>query len=164
MNWGIQEVDFQNAECLSRRVQGLELRPWQEEAVKSAEEVEGDERAVLWFIDHDGGQGKSKLSQYLAERKGAAIFHDMAYIHNSYIYRKEKYVIFDLPRGYSCTEMRIVEDLKNGVLNVQKYESKRLIFDPLVVIIFSNSPPNMTLLSLDRWNIYSINQGPLYLL
>ena len=158
-----QEAEFQNSECLQRRVEGLELRPWQKEAVKIAEELEGDERAVLWFTDEEGGQGKSKLCQYLAERKGAAIFHDMSYIHNTFIYRKESYVVFDLPRGYTCSEMRLVEDLKNGIINVQKYESKRMIFDPPVVIVFSNTPPNLALLSLDRWHVYAINKGPLYL-
>ena len=107
-----QEIIYQNAECLTRRVDGLELRDWQKHTVELAESLEGDERAVLWFIDYEGGKGKSKLSQYLAEKKGAAIFHDMSYIHNSFIYRKEKYVVFDLPRGYTCQEMCKVEDLK----------------------------------------------------
>ena len=115
-----QEVVLQNAECLTRRVEGMELRPWQNEVVKISKDLEGDERAVLWLVDFEGGMGKSKLCQYLAEKKSAAIFHDMDYIHNSFIYKKEKYVIFDLPRGYDCKEMRMVEDLKNGIINVQK--------------------------------------------
>ena len=133
-----QEVLVQNAECLTRRIEGLELRPWQQEVVQIAEDLEGDQRAVLWIVDFAGGKGKSKLCQYLAEKK-AAIFHNLNYIQNSFIYRKEKYVIFDLPRGYDCKDMRLVEDLKNGIINVQKYESKRLIFDPPVIVIFSNA-------------------------
>ena len=157
-----QEINIQNAECLTRRVEGLNLREWQEEVMKIAESLEGDERAVLWVVDFDGGKGKSKLSQYLAEKKRAAIFHDLNYVHNSFIYAKEKYVIFDLPRGYDCKEMRLIEDLKNGIVNVQKYESKRVIFDPPVVIVFSNSLPNLALLSIDRWHVYTLQAGPLY--
>ena len=157
-----QEINIQNAECLTRRVEGLNLREWQEEVMKIAESLEGDERAVLWVVDFDGGKGKSKLSQYLAEKKRAAILHDLNYVHNSFIYAKEKYVIFDLPRGYDCKEMRLIEDLKNGIVNVQKYESKRVIFDPPVVIVFSNSLPNLALLSIDRWHVYTLQAGPLY--
>ena len=62
-----QEMLVQNAECLTRRVEGLELRPWQEEVVLITENLEGDERAVLWIVDC--GKGKSKLCQYLAEKK-----------------------------------------------------------------------------------------------
>ena len=157
-----QEMLVQNSECLTRRVQCLQLRPWQKEVVEIAQSLEGDERAVLWVVDFEGGKGKSKLCQYLAEKKKAAIFHDLNYIHNSFIYGKEKYVIFDLPRGYECKDMRLVEDLKNGIINVQKYESKRVICDPPVIVVFSNALPNLGLLSMDRWNVYTLQQGPLY--
>ena len=74
-----QEVDFQNAECLSRRVQGLELRPWQEEAVKSAEEVEGDERECygLSIMMEDKGNQNSANTRSITKthRRSAKTRH-----------------------------------------------------------------------------------------
>ena len=74
-----QEVLVQNAECLTRRVEGLELRPRQKEVAQLAEDLEGDESAVLWIVDFAGGKGKSKLCQYLAEKMtfDSSVFHVM---------------------------------------------------------------------------------------
>lgn len=81
----------------------------------------------------------------------------MDYKNNAYLYDKEK-VIFDFPRLYEPHDLRLVEDLKNGMLLSQKYEPVRKVFSPPIIIIFSNQAPNLAMLSMDRWRIMSINQ------
>ena len=154
---------LKDKEIMAKKVQGLTLRPWQEECLKLLSDSEGDDRSVFWFTDYEGGQGKSKLCQFLFAKKEAAIFHDVDYKNNSFIYNREPYVLFDFPRIYKPNDLRLIEDLKNGCLKVTKYESKRLVFDSPVCVVFSNSLPDTTMLSMDRWQIYTIQHGPLYI-
>ena len=65
-------------------------------------------------------------------------------------------MIFDIPRNYAATDLRFVEDCKNGYLISSKYECRQKIFASPVDVVFSNEYPDKSLLSVDRWNVYSI--------
>ncbi len=49
-----------------------------------------------------------------------------------------------------------IEQLKNGYFVSTKYESCQCIFNPPVVIIFANFPPNRAKMSEDRWFVMMV--------
>ena len=76
---------------------------------------------------------------------------------NSYLYNSEGLVMFDIPRTASPTDLRFIEDIKNGYLISTKYECRQKIFPSPVVVVFSNDYHEKSLLSIDRWSVYSIH-------
>ena len=120
---------------------------------------ENTNRTVFWVHDQVGGCGKSVLAHHIVSHYNGALFFDFDYKNNAYIYQKEAVVVFDLPKTYIPHDFRLVEDLKNGVIISQKYEVVRKVFNPAVVIIFSNNEPNLNGLSLDRWRVLTVRQN-----
>ena len=157
-----QEGNIQDRRSMHDRVHQINLLPWQEELMKIMTDVKDCNRSVLWVVDGTGGAGKSVFCQYFmsTETFGRTIlFQDMEYRNNTYLYNCESLVLFDLPRGIIPDNLRLVEDLKNGYIISGKYEVKKKIFKSPVIVIFSNSFPDKTLLSLDRWRVYSVDDS-----
>ena len=66
-------------------------------------------------------------------------------------------VLCDIPRtalGY--INYGAIEQLKNGILYSGKYEGGVCIFPPPLVICVANEKPDLTALSVDRWNVVEI--------
>jgi len=133
-------------------------RPWQEAIIKLLPSLR-DDRSILWVLDTIGNVGKSSLSRFLVCNHGAVLLDgkraDMAYA-----YAKQRIVIFDLPRNISCTDVdqyvTFAELLKNGLLFSTKYDSHMKVFDPPIVIFFSNQLPPEGVWSSDRAHVYEI--------
>ena len=153
------EKKLEDARYIHDRVMHMELLPWQEELVQEIRNVRGSDRAVTWIVDTPGGAGKSLMCQWLLSQgvfgKGI-LFQDLDYRTNSFLYNSEGLVMFDIPRTTTPTDLRFVEDVKNGYLIFTKYECSKKIFPSPVVIVFANDYPVKTLLSLDRWNVFHI--------
>ena len=145
---------------LKDRSNNLTLFPWQLEVIRTISEEDSD-RSVFWVEDEVGGAGKSVLARYIVGCENAALFHDFDYRNNSFLYDKENVVVFDLPRSYVPSNMTFVEDLKNGHVMSMKYEPVRKIFDSPTIIIFSNNPPPLQHLSMDRWRLLGIGTNEL---
>ena len=148
---------------MGERVKSVVLLAWQEELMKEVREVQTSDRKVLWIVDIAGGAGKSVLCHWLMTfSKGfgsSILFQDFDYRNNSYLYAKEKLVLFDLPRSSKPDNLKFIEDLKNGYIISTKYEVRKKVFPSPVVIVFSNSYPDKTLLSIDRWHVFNISRG-----
>ena len=153
------EKVLEDARYIHDRVMSMELLPWQEELVGEIRNVRGSDRVVTWIVDTPGGAGKSLMCQWLLSQgvfgKGI-LFQDLDYRTNSYLYNSERLVMFGIPRTTTPTDLRFVEDVKNGYLISTKYECSKKIFPSPVVIIFANDYHVKTLLSLDRWNVFHI--------
>ena len=133
-----------------------DLRPWQEQVIAIVN-TENTNRAVFWVYDNRGGTGKSYLCQYLLKSGNGILFADFNYRENSYLYNCESIVLFDLARSSTApTDMRFVEDLKNGYLVSTKFEVKKKIFVSPLVIIFSNELPRQEIPSKDRWKVLEV--------
>lgn len=113
-----------------------------------------DDRTIDWYVDYDGGKGKTWLAKYLY------INFDTAYLRNgkskdlAYVYKGEEIVVFDFTRdceGY--INFTIMEQLKDGILFSGKYESRIKFTEGVKVIVFSNFKPDTSKLSKDRWNL-----------
>jgi len=110
-------------------------------------------RQVRWYYDNAGGMGKSYFCRHFGHGIGYIITggkHADIY----YAYDHQPYVFFDWPRSAEDTfPYGVAEAFKNGYFLSTKYESVPVKFQPPIVIIFANFPPDETKLSRDRWDI-----------
>jgi hypothetical protein len=117
-----------------------------------------NDRQILWVCDREGGKGKSFLAKYLIKEYNALVYTGATTKDMAYIYNYEKYVVFDFSRSKEGYEpYNFIEQLKNGVLISQKYESEIKKFKPPKIICFSNFYPDTDKLSEDRWVIQDIS-------
>ena len=69
--------------------------------------------------------------------------------------------LFNVPRAinYDLCNYNILESIKDGIAVSSKYNNDIVTFkSPNVLIVFSNSVPNMKQLSRDRWIIFRITK------
>lgn len=117
-----------------------------------------DPRKVVMVYDTVGNTGKSYLSHWFACRhrgalvpimKGYQDFMRMIYSVDSPIY------FVDIPRGLKGSPFRAlfsaIETAKNGFSYDDRYEYKYTFRDPPKVVVFSNTLPDLDILSPDRW-------------
>ena len=91
------------------RVLGMQLLPRQEELAVQMCNLKGSTRAVIWVVDVLGGAGQSMMCQYLMCQGTfgkAILFQDLDYRTNSYLYKCESRVLFDLPRSSAPVDRR----------------------------------------------------------
>lgn len=141
------------------------LREWQQDLLDMINNTTADDRTVHWFVDTDGGCGKTYMSKYLRRNGIAFTFNDafnnrdfsqnfkMAYEKANY--KEPKAVVFDIRRGYLGADgvYNCLEAMNDGFLNIHKYDGGDIDVDPPHVIVFSNSEPKYENLSRDRWNV-----------
>lgn len=144
----------------------LDLRPWQEKAVTLLSQQ--NDRQILWIVDPKGASGKTKLGQYLVYKKEFQLLSPMDEHNGAGVLQsaKEGYC-FDLGRDSfqegQCKKMSgmyiFLEKLKDGNVVSGKYAgiSKFLgkldaNFQPIPpkLLVFSNTMPNVSKLTLDR--------------
>lgn len=135
------------------------LNSWQRE-LHTMLLQDNNSRTVFWVVDSVGGGGKSFFSQYAMRDGKGIIFNDFSYRDNSFLYNGEETVIFDIPRDtdLETVSLQLVEDLKNGYMISQKYEVKKKVFEIPSVLVFSNTRPDATKLSRDRWCVFNLQQ------
>jgi len=135
-----------------------ELRDWQIILENAIQEECDDDRTVLFYVDEDGGKGKSFFARYMISKYpdrvqivGVGRRDDMAYC----IDPDKDIFIIDCPRSQSeYLQYPILEMLKDRLVMSNKYASsmKRLLKVPHV-IVFMNEHPQMDKLSEDRYSI-----------
>ena len=81
----------------------------------------------------------------------------------AYAYDGQDTVAFNLTR---CTEGRVnytaMEALKDGLLFSAKYESEPKVYPtPPAMVVMSNTLPDYSSMSLDRWRVLSLRGGAL---
>lgn len=136
-----------------------ELYPWQ---TKCFDMLQGprDDRTINWYWEITGNIGKSAFARWLCIRHQAFCICGSAAdlkFGLADVFTKTgvfpKIVILDLPRDSNGCSYKGLEQIKNGMFYSTKYESGMVIFNPPHVIVFSNSEPDDTRMSSDRWNI-----------
>ena len=153
------EGKLQDSRFIHNRTESMVLLPWQQELIEQIKSSLNCDRAVFWVVDEPGAAGKSLMCQWLMAHNtfgSSILYQDLDYRTNSYLYNSERLVMFDVPRTTTPTDLRFVEDVKNGYLISTKYECKKKVFPSPTVIVFSNDFPVRTLLSIDRWRVYHI--------
>lgn len=140
-------------------LEGKDYRPWQQNIINIISD-EPDERTIHWFWEHVGNIGKTSFCKHLVITRDATYVlgkkADIYYAINNNI----KLLLIDIPRtieGKIDYLYEILECVKNGMIFSGKYESKTKVFNAPHVIVFANFPPNIEMLSKDRWNIHNLN-------
>lgn len=137
-------------------------RPYQVEIVNIIQ-TEPDDRKVYWFYEPDGGVGKSSLCKYLCAKHNALYIDegkksDLINIIFNADMDKHNIIVIDVPRSNGNTvSYKAIEQIKNGMICNTKYETGMKLFNPPHLIVFSNSRPDLTMLSEDRWVVHRIN-------
>jgi hypothetical protein len=119
----------------------IELKPWQEELKERLDDVP-QRREIIWVYDKEGGAGKTMFCDYmeavwgdqcqvLQPGKGS----DVAMILDI----TKRIYIFDIPKTTGDAMCwGIVEQIKNGRVQCNKYESQVKHFKVPHVVIMSN--------------------------
>ncbi len=145
------------AKLMKTEYENFVLRPWQQEVVNKIKEQ--DNRKILWVVDPIGNSGKTELSKYLIHTEGAIRYQNGKSNDILYMYKGEPIIVFDLSRSQlEHINYGVIEDLKNGVFCCYKYESTMKMFKPPKMVIMMNKMPDMTALSIDRYDIYKIKK------
>jgi hypothetical protein len=147
--------------------------PWQKEVYKklfheSGEIKTPDPRHIITLFDEEGNSGKSSFFKYLyfhhSDDIGRITYGTASQLRSSIInIGVKKIYIIDLTRSKSKHDSEIdllsaIEDLKNGVVSSNMYGSgNTLLMDIPNIIISANYIFDQSLLSKDRWRIFSIN-------
>lgn len=144
-----------------RDFSATELRPWQSELDGFLDE-EADDRTIRFYVDPEGGSGKSYFTDWYEQCKGGSQYlsvgrrDDLAHAINPL----KRVFFFDVPRGgMEFLQYVTLEQIKNRRVFSPKYHSqtKYLHYTPHVVV-FCNELPDQTKLTADRIYIKELTQ------
>lgn len=140
------------------------LRPYQKRIYDECFKFDMRKINLIW--DTAGNSGKSLFSEWL-EFEGLAeeipAFRLMDDIFQWVASRPIKRVyLVDMPRGMKKDRLGDfysgIEVIKNGVAYDKRYNAKKVRFNRPRVFVFTNTLPNLDLMSKDRWVIWKIEQ------
>lgn len=156
-----------NQELLMEKYGKLQLYDWQV-IIEKLKEMDPSGRCVAWLYDSFGSAGKSTLAKYLRAHGKAIVLRKWNGKSVAHILRKHRdagtmpeMVIFDAARSASDEQIpesamislyRIAEEIRDGCLTSEKYDSEELVLptNPMV-IIFANTAPDVTKMTMNRW-------------
>lgn len=146
--------------CQSTPLRQGELRPWQA-ALYGRLQEDADDRTVEFFVDRDGGFGKSWFCGYLVGRidgvqvLGPGKRDDLAHC----VEINTSVFLFNVPRGsMQFLNYGFLENLKDRMVLSPKYDSKMKILRKTPhVIVFCNEDPDMDKMSADRYIINALS-------
>lgn len=123
-------------------------------------------RTIIWYTDIQGGCGKTALCRYMIANIPHVLFistgaaKDILYqvIKNQW---DPTVVIFNLPRtAEAAMSYSAIEQLKDGLVFSGKYEGGVKMFPPPHVVVFANFVPDLSRLSIDRWDTRDLLNNP----
>jgi len=139
------------------------LYPWQEEVKNELLNTEPDDRSINWVFETEGGCGKTSFIKYMASVHNATPLisgkvGDIAMC----LPDEPKICLFNLTRTTeNCFNYSACEQIKDGMLFSNKYESKIKIFNAPHIWCFANYKPDISCMSLDRWRFWTITDKKL---
>ncbi len=151
-----------------QNVQGIEKpRPWQQTIMEIAAVFET--RHIHVIIDTIGGIGKSTLQYMMMTQKLAwplPPVNDFKDIVRAACGLEERPAyMFDMPRAMKKEKMHAffagIEYIKSGWFFDDRYSIKMELRDCPNIFIFTNTPPDLSLASRDRWKLWHIVQDHL---
>ena len=150
------------------------LKPWQMELMKHIDNP--SDRKIFWVQGEKCGEGKTWFQKYvqslLGRRRVVAGGIDIHCNSPSIAHALSKrplattdIFLFNIGKAQNKereVNYSFIEDLKDGSVFASKYDSKELMIKvPNIVMVFSNSTPDVKELARDRWNIFSIENDEL---
>lgn len=139
----------------------VDLREWQVALKESLLEPPPDKRSILFYVDEEGGKGKtflqrhmlinhSDITQVLSVGKRDDIAHA--------IDPDKTVFLFNIPRGgMEYFNYTVIEQLKDRMVFSPKYDSRmKLLRKTPHVVVFCNESPDESKMSEDRYVIINI--------
>lgn len=140
------------------------LWEWQQDVLDRCM-TDPDDRTVNYIIDFKGGKGKSKFCKYMGYHHQALtvpwgrtgdILNLVCKLGAKQIY------LFDLsrskPKDWARDDIAAaMEQIKNGYIVNFKFETGAFYMNPPHIWCFSNSIPNLSSMSADRWKFWEID-------
>lgn len=144
-----------------------ELRPGFQSYVDCIIKGKPDDRCIYWFYEEHGNMGKSALAKYICFHYNAIICSgkaaDIKYMCVKYNEKNGFYpeiIICDIPRtAENYLSYAGLEEVKNGCFMSSKYECDVVLMNPPHMICFSNFHPDVSTMSIDRWNVNKIKEN-----
>lgn len=134
-----------------------ELSAWQRELSQALDQPP-DDRKVVFYVDSDGGKGKTWFCRYFwrEQQERTQILScgkadDIAHA----IQVSKSVFLFNIPRGgMEYLSYRVLEGIKDRMIWSGKYNSAmKFLRNNAHVIVFCNEEPNMSKLTADRYDI-----------
>ena len=156
-----------------RDVGNVELKPWQESLLEYVQQP--CDREIFWIIGKEGNEGKNWFQKYVKSWLGArrVVTGIDIKASNASIFqalRKCPIVTADIflfnigksMKKFDQINYDALEKMKDGEAFASKYDSQQLkIRVPNVVMVFSNSPPDVRELAKVRFRVFNINNNQL---
>lgn len=156
---------------IPRQYKNIDLKLWQARIKASAEVFEP--RKINLIYDPNGGIGKSTIAAICELEHGGIdmpplndfkeLIQLLCNILTDTNNRKPKIIFFDLPRALCKDKLNglycAIEQVKKGKVYDLRYHYKCWWFDSPQIWVFSNHLPDPSLLSQDRWNIWTIDEN-----
>lgn len=141
--------------------EGAQPRVGFQEDVVSLVDNDAHPRQIHFFVDEEGGIGKSWICRYLLTHNASVQYlrigkrDDLAYA----IDETKTTFLFDIQRGQmTYLQYSVLESLKDQMIFSAKYESSLKTLQSIpTVIVFSNEHPEMNQLTEDRYDITILN-------
>nr|ULD15942.1 hypothetical protein [Cylindrotheca closterium] len=149
---------------------------WQAFLEKNTLNVSAEDRTVDWIIDPIGNTGKSSFARYYVSKELTdGIFMKIDNLDRMELtlikkienyrlkYHKDpKVLLFDFPRASDMEKVlsatALMEDAKSGYLETTfGGNHKEIQIGEIHVIVFSNSCPDLSVLSVDRWRLWTLS-------
>lgn len=147
------------------RMQYSDLWYWQQKVADLFKTNESAKfgRTVHWIWEATGNVGKSVLASYFVDCCGAievaGTCRDSLYAICAYVEangRGPPMILFDLARSHEDIDYETIEKGKDGKFFNSKYEGKLVRYARPHVLCFSNQPPDLTMLSADRYHVIQL--------
>lgn len=160
--WKIEEEE----PYIPRQVREInELYPWQQSVIDTLNMW--DTRTINCLIDTKGNIGKSILVGWIRAYQLGRVLPPV----NDYkdlmrmvcdMPTSQAYMI-DMPRAMKKDKLNgfygAIESLKNGYAFDDRYKFVEKIFDSPCIWVYTNTYPDINLLSEDRWRFYTVGIG-----
>lgn len=123
--------------------------------------VEADDRVIRFYVDSDGGKGKTWFQQYMLTKYPAKVQvlsigkrDDLCFA----IDNTKSIFLFNIPRdGMQYLQYTVMEQLKDRMVFSCKYHSMTKVFYMNVhVVVFCNEYPDMNKMSPDRYALVTL--------
>jgi len=138
------------------------FRPWQQ-ALLDRLSCAPDTRTINFVVDYIGNEGKSWFAKkYMESHADSYLLRpgkhaDMAYALPDVI----RVLFIDATRKQvEYMPYTLLEELKDGLVMSSKYETTVKRYHNMHVVVLMNQDPDMTALSVDRYNVIHLNALP----
>ena len=160
------DKDTEEEKLMTRQLAKIkELYPYQKSIVEYLKTWE--DRKILCIVQPSGDVGKSGFCEYLEYHDLAfeiPLMNDMQDIMQCVMGLPKKWTAFtiDMPKASKKDKLAPffagLECLKNGVVYDKRYAFKKRRMDRPHLIVFTNTLPDVALLSEDRWDFRMIRE------